>query len=517
MTTRTRELHPDPNGYFRPRIGWECSQKGVLKQPRFNLGTDPREALKRYRRIQDLYDDDCKQKDGRVDAKLWSPRGLMYARELARGKTSILIPDPDLPRSTLAPSAVIEYQQGVEHLRQDFPSLDIVPTDAEAWEESARKNQALVVERIRLLEAELKRMGAMLSRDALPADLSTGTLHEALEASIAEINRDGEKVEGDTLTPHNIKRVERLERLKQFADFPLYQLNLDKCSELIGYWRTRPEPEEGTRYSKSYSEGHVKELDRFFTWLDSTELFKWTKPRGLDGVKRAVPVLAGERKLSAMTKTTYSPEQLAVLNAHATDRERLALYLGINCAMGAAEAGRVVSDDIHFQKVHPFAKQLGVETSEADTFLRMFRPKTGVFGEWILWEPVVEVLRHAVKWSKKQRTDVLCCREGGNALYNTASKNPGAAFGNMWKKLLDRVEKTDKQFPRLPFGSLRDVLPDMLRRDYSDTLASMVISHGNPCTADNLLACYANLPWGRYHAALREVQPQFQVMFDAAT
>ena len=42
-------------------------------------------------------------------------------------------------------------------------------------------------------------------------------------------------------------------------------------------------------------------------------------------------------------------------------------------------------------------------------------------------------------------------------------------------------------------------LPAVIRRRYSDSLASLCLSHGSPSKADNLLECYANKPFGKLH------------------
>ena len=87
----------------------------------------------------------------------------------------------------------------------------------------------------------------------------------------------------------------------------------------------------------------------------------------------------------------------------------------------------------------------------------------------------------------------------------------------MWNRLLDRVQKSHKDFPRLPFGSLRDTLPNMLRQDYSDELASLCLAHGSPSKGDALLECYANKPFGRFFDAVRKLHDFYAPVFAAVT
>ncbi len=69
------------------------------------------------------------------------------------------------------------------------------------------------------------------------------------------------------------------------------------------------------------------------------------------------------------------------------------------------------------------------------------------------------------------------------------------------------------EFPRLPFGSLRDVLPDLLRLRYSDDVASLALQHGK-IRDDPLLQHYANMPFRRLFEATRELRSHIQPMFD---
>ena len=90
--TRRRTLRPDPKGYYRPYVGWthpllpyDGEQKGAATQPRFNLGRDPREARRRYNRIQELYVDSCRT----CGEDYWTPFALYAAGLLAKGQYRI--------------------------------------------------------------------------------------------------------------------------------------------------------------------------------------------------------------------------------------------------------------------------------------------------------------------------------------------------------------------------------------------------------------------------------------------
>lgn len=228
MATRKRELQADNQGRYRPRIGWLWDEGEGRKQPRFNLGTDRKESERRYTKIQELYDENCKMNG----EDCWSPLALNYAREIEKGKKVIEFPPLDKERGYEDP--VLEYAQMIEVDQQRFPSLQIVPSDPKLYAESVEQNGHLRTDRLKKLEAELKELGALVGQKGMPDRLITGTFHEALHAYIEVIERDGARLESGELKPYQKLRIKRAYRFqREHADFPLYQLNFDKCSELI--------------------------------------------------------------------------------------------------------------------------------------------------------------------------------------------------------------------------------------------------------------------------------------------
>ena len=330
----------------------------------------------------------------------------------------------------------------------------------------------------------------------------------------------------DQLTLYGNLRLERVERFKDHhPDIPLSSLNYDLCEEMIRHWRQRPpHKKSGKATGKDNARHHISELDRFFDWLDQTDRFAWTKPRGIERIDRKLRETDEERarKLSAIQKETYTVDELAVLNRHATPVERLLLYVGLNCAMGAAELGRLRLCDFILLCKHEHASRLDFDSSEADSFLRCLRAKTTVFGEWLLWPETVQMVQWSIARRKKipdfGPTAVLVASESGAPWYSEGSKNPQVRFTNVWNDLIRRVrkEKEHQDFRRLPFGTLRDTLPDIIRHRFGDELASLCVAHGNAFRGDSLLDCYTNRPFGRLHKAIRELHLHFVPMFAAA-
>lgn len=524
MSTRKHDLVPDSQGRYRPRVGW-CVSQGNRSQPRFNLGTDKTQAEERLRRIQALYVDSCHRS---LDST-WDEQGLIFARQLATGRLTVELPPETIPyepsvAERLGQIAIqerdhsLDYAQVLESVQRDYRSVVVVPSDREHYGRSLAKNHALITNGLAKLESDLWCMSVPFHNNRFPTELATGTLHKALDVFCDSIRRDGAKLESGELVPYQRKRLEQVKRLKHLhPDIPLSSLTYDKCKEIVAFWRNRPKTKRGTPSSPSDVKNHLGQWMRFLRWLDVTECFQWTMPRGVTTLSCKATKLPSDRREVIITKHTYTPEQLSIINQHARPLERLCLYLGINCAMGAAELGRVEANDFSFSACHPDAQKLGFISDPSDSFLTRFRPKTDVFGQWLLWPDVARMAQWAIKRSERLGTKFLFVWETGKPMYDEQMENPQSGFANHWNRLLTRVKKSHPNFPQLPFGSLRDTLPNILRQRYTDDIASLCLAHGSPCKTDHLLECYANKPFGRLHTAIRELGAIYLPIFAATT
>lgn len=519
MATRKRELGVDAQGRYRPCIGW-CQDyrtdavgrviyEGVRRQPRFNLGTDRKEAERRLARIRDLHEDNCRI----MKSDLWSPLALSFAKMLARGER-IEYPLYDDVKDEDDP--LLEYAQSYHSIKEMFPSVDFV-VDTRLYAESLQHNKEYVSKGIEWVAEEARGEGALPPNGDLPREIIPGTLHEALDAYTEAIRRHNIEPGSKQMKTYGLRRLQRVERFRErHQDISLSLLDYDECKAMVDYWRNRPPRKDGKLTSRDNARHHVGELMRFFRWLDASSAYAWQLPRGLERVDRRVPKTDGERRLSAITKDIYTVEELAEINRHATPTERLVLYLGLNCAMGAAELGRLVRGDFSLHQPHPYADRLHFASSESDSFARFLRPKTQVFGEWLLWDESVRMVEWALSLPSCKKYELLFVSDRGQPWYREGTKNPHSKFSNVWKRLIERVQKSHPTFRFLPGGTLRDTLPDLLRHRYSDELASMSLAHGSPFHGDSLLECYGNKPFGRLHAALREVRSHFEPVFAAS-
>jgi hypothetical protein len=212
-----------------------------------------------------------------------------------------------------------------------------------------------------------------------------------------------------------------------------------------------------------------------------------------------------ETAFRSTTKQTYSPEQLAVIVQYADSFEKALIGVCVNCAFGASEVGQWNTRDYQLFTEHPHADKLGITSTDADSWIVGKRPKTGIYGEHLLWE---EVARAVKPFLDGRAVLPITGMPKGNPWYRTHSKNAQSQFGNWWATLLERVREHHADFPKLAFGTLRDLLPNILQREYSDEVASLALQHGKR-SDDDLLKCYANLPYRRLFKATRELRTTF--------
>lgn len=514
MRTRQTTLKRNSRGWFPKEVGY--LDRAKRKQPKFNLGTDEAEAKRRLTRIQELFDD-CQRATG---VPIWTSFGLNAAKLLARGIYEIPFHlDAETQRVIQGDESLEDicanYVQMLRVEQARYPSIQIVPTDDDAYAYGVNLNAAYEQAVLSKKESELKEYGVITNGRQYLERFVSGTLHEAFDGYIKHIRKTAHKLDDETLKPSQRKRIEYVETLKHHhPDCSLMELSsYDAVAELIGYWANRPEYAPGKRYKPTTARHRRKELERFLRWLNLTSEFSWEMPRGADQIRvTTVELEEDHENTDLLTKITYSPAQLGLLAKHATEFERLLLFVGVNCAFGAAEIGRLIVSEILLNYLHEYAERLQFEATDTDSFVRLKRPKSKMFGEWLLWPETANILRWAIDRANRIGTPFLVTTNEGAKLFDEHRSNPQSAIANRWSKLLKKVQRRDSEFPSYPYGSLRDTLPDMLRQRGQDSLASICLAHKTSYKADNLLEAYGNKPFGRLHSAIRELHKVFAPM-----
>jgi hypothetical protein len=502
-------------GRWRPVVG----RSTTGKPQRFYVGnkrdTTEAEARRRLDYIRDLYDRQCAEHH----VNHWAPSLVPWAMRLASGPP-ILVYATDYAKTHTAEAA---EQVNIVHRLQSW-GVPIQIADPELEASGYRFLRSRIEDEVnRAIEQALSRLGAgwgsgiveQVRQQAIPAnplDAETRTLHEALDDRRDHLRATGKRNQNGDLVTRVGKCCDRLSYLKQHhEDMALWQLNLPTVERMAAYWRNRPPTKKGSRTSWDHAHDMLKELFRFLTWLENDPSYKWDKPKGLDGIPRSpvrLPEDENQEAFQTARKKTYTPEQLAIIAQHTDAFGRAIIGICINCAFGASEVGQWNSNRYSIRKTHPHAKILGIQSTDNDSWVVGPRPKTGVYGEHWLWPTVADAVAPFL-----DGRSVLPITGRRTPWYRTHSSNPQSKFNRWWSALLDRVKKQHADIPRLPFGSLRDVLPDVLRREFSDEVASMCLQHGR-LGEDELLKCYANVPFRKLFDATKQLESYFRPLLD---
>ena len=486
---------PDTRGRWRPVVGTTIEGK----PQRFQVGNDKNttkgEAERRLGYIRDLYGRQCAE----LGVDCWAGWALGWAQRIAAQGVPIRI----YPSTY----ALVNEGQAAEELA--------IARQLQAWGVPIEiADPALIASGDKFLQGQItqqvnRAMAQVLNdlgnrwgpdtirqakQQAIPDDplaAETRTLHVALDAYSEHLQKTGKRNQEGELASSVRKSRDRLRYLKDHhEDVPIWKLNLPAIEEMAAYWRNRPKTAKAERCSFYHARDMNKDLFRFLDWLDSRPDYSWEKPRRADKIRRSPPRESkNEGVFQTIHKETYTPEQLAQIVQYADALGRAVIAVSVNCGFGASEIGKWPTKKYVLFTAHPHAVKVGITSTDADSWIVGNRPKTGVYGEHWLWP---EVARAVVPFLDGR--PFLPMTGNNTPWYRTYSNNPQSKFAKWWRTLLDRATKHHEDLPRLPFGSLRDLLPDILRREYSDEIASMCLQHGS-IGDDDLLKCYANVPF----------------------
>ncbi len=510
---------PDSQGRYRPVVGKNREGKPVKFQVGTVRTTTTAEAQRRLDSIRLLYQKQCEY----LGIAYWGAGYHQWAIQLSGGTINSNFSRFDLRSqngtiqasgsefSKINSGQAAEELSGIHQLIEWGLPVQIVDCQLQASGNAFIKEQ-IEIEVNRAVRAIVEQMGTTwgegiiesAKNEAIPAnvmDAEIKTLHEALTAFSKNL-----QINGITHRLHN--RLARIKYLKEHTeDFPLWRFDFPQIEKIVAYWRNRPVTQKGNRCSKDHAADMLKEFFSFMSWMDTEPNYKWEKPKGIEKINRTPITLPEDNNVEAfqtIKKRTYTPEELAILAANTNNFGRALIGVCVNCAFGASEVGQLSMSGYSLSHAHPHAEKLGIVSTDADSWIVGNRPKTGVYGEHLLWRAVAKAVAPYL-----DGRPVLPMTSKETTWFRVHAKNPQTAFANWWYDLLDRVEKEHPDFPRLPFGSLRDLLPNVLRQKYSDQIADMALQHGDPAE-HNLLKCYANTPFGKLVTATRELEPMFK-------
>lgn len=506
---------PDNQGRIRPVVG--RNRDG--KPQRFTVGnvrdTTQAECLKRLDAIRDLYDRQCAEHG--ID--FWANWAHPWAHRLAKG-TPARAHFTDFASAN--PGQAAEELSLIYKLQSWGLPIQIVEDGPQVSGQEFLRKQ-IEQEVTKAVKQTMDDLGASWGENAMnaiaqaiPEDFSqaeTKTLHQALDDFSEHLQKTGKRDEDGNLISRARKCRDRVGYLKrEHEDVPLWRLDYAMLEEIAAFWKNRPPSKWQARCSWDHAHDMCKELFRFTAWLDKSPSYRWQEPKDVAKISKApirLPSDNGTQAFQTTRKETYTPDELAILVKLASPLGRAIIAVCVNCAFGASEIGQWPTSKMVLYHEHPHATKLGWDATCEDSWIVGNRPKTGVYGEHLLWPEVAQILHRFL-----DGRPVLPITKNNTMWYRRHSSNPQTRFQNWWTKLVKRSQASHEGFQRLPFGTLRDTLPNELRKRYSDDVASIALQHGS-LGEDELLKCYANVPFAKLFEATKDLEVYYQPFLKA--
>jgi integrase len=474
------------DGRFYRNIGYLVSGQ----QPKFMLGRDEAEATLRAAMLEKLWAVACELAREMGDDPAWDRNLLPVAKAVAQGQTAVQVDPCD--DDILATQWAAAMQAELPFLQLRLRDRAKEQSGQAYWREEGRK----LIERGR---SYLRREGNQ-------------RMHEAMDAYAAWV-REEYRLPSGHVSDWGAKKVDQLTFCKgALPDVRLADLDAAKIEELLGVLAKRPVSRKtGLPIARRYASMVVKEFRCFLRWLNKSKDWEWVRPHDYDVTPVRVRQFPEEvANAGALSVKTFELEELATLWRYATPWERVLMALALNCGFGMGEIATLRRRDIFLHEPHPYARQIGLEPLEDESWVRRVRQKTAVYAEWRLWPVTV----CAVEWMAGNRShpEFLVVTKAGKPLKVSGRRN--VQIANAWTRLHQRVCKDHPGFRRLSFNKLRKTAINFVRLDAGEEVAALFAAHGKEVT-DDLLKHYSNRRWGALHAAIWNIRAKYAVVFDA--
>jgi integrase len=489
MATYSKKLKRGKGGVIVRYIGQ--NQKGVPEK--FRLGYDLAEAERRVELITALWAEMESKRTvneevvRRLMKPFWEPAYLDAAKAIAKGKPPTLPKNGcyETPESYLRRIGTISASTGTK-----FEPAD--PNDLESA--------------ISVIQQDIPKARNTLSL-AINVPTATGrTLREAFDAYEVQTKRDNTNSNG--LSAWGKTKLDQIHSIRSYLGderfggqdllaLDLAELTYQRCGEIYGVFRCRPltlRTNLQRRMTPASAKNLIKELGNFFDWLDGAEEFEWTEPRRFRSIVKTPEKLTPEEQYErrqAKKKSVIPTEHIQTLLEYALPIERILLLLGLNCAFGAAEVGQLRTGFLRLD----------------EAVIDGVRFKTGNETKHRLWSQTIAGLRWVLERRQRQTPlrpeyqDIVFLSDRGKPLWHhTPDGNTSNGVGNIWYRLIQRVQNDDKEFPSYSFNKLRKTAATRILNIANAETASMILAH-NTISDDELLENYAVLPWEKLFLA----------------
>lgn len=501
---RETELKPDKDGFYRRNIGYIQGKNGRLTQPKISLGKMKRAARERLERIAAIWRRLESSAEHLESKPVWDDLSLDIAKAIGKGKTEFLV----APIQGDPPS----YSKFVDAIAACYPEIRVRPEDEKLYRSGKEQEGEGWVE-VESLERNILSLADELKSAVLQtpgnnrkyADLLGGqTLHDALDAYSEHVGVEKFDISEGAVNDTGKNKQDMVKQLKSYLDDQPLQALTDFASvdKVFGVLRGRPITH---RYKKPMAhksaQNLIGELTQFFDWLHKSPDVEWREPLDYHRVSHKPLELESDGHAEAEDIPTYNRDQLRTLFEYATPLERILILLGINCAFGADQIGRL--------RIREIIEKRGVH------YIRRIRKKKRVKGIHRLFGVTYEGIRWAIRGREDQMDAYVLINGSGNPLWRkTAGGNRSRdiPIPNAWYRLLDRIEADHPDFPRHGFNILRDTSANMIRRIAGEEAASMQLTHRHQ-SPDRNLRRYSNSPRKRLFRAQRILERKLADVF----
>jgi len=521
----------DSRGNFKRDLGWE--QDG--KQHRFYLGRDKAVAQRRSESLERLWE----LVEARWEA-MCQRQAIVEEKSKREGEPELLLAGPRWDSVTLAIGDSIRKGEPVcvldpaEHRKKivdwekgEFVWESITPDALLAWLRELQSAFPIITLKLaddqkykHGLDRAAKRPKAYQKLADKEANLAspkeeTHRLYAALEAYSDWIRRTYRTPPPDSRVKQSGTRMLfHVSKIKEAQEnIPLSNFDLAVIEGMIDHWKNRPLTKRGKPASPDTVKGIIKTIRHFVRWLNRNPNFNWRKPPDLEFMPVRISLTHSEnaKRIRTLQVDTYTKEELITLCQHATGLERLLLLLALNCGFGQAEIASLQVDEIYLDQKHPHYDQTG-------SWIRRIRYKTGVYGEWKLWDETVQ----GIRWMMERRGTsnegaLILTKEGRPLTQPTENDNRNNKIANCWERLYNRVLKDEKKFRHLSFNKLRKTAGDFTKRFSNGEIAGVFHCRGQVVPTDDLSDLYTNRHFDKVFEAIAAVRQHLAPMFEGVT
>lgn len=520
-------------GRWCAKLGRKILNSGKSDGHKFRFTSDDRESNRRKQRIQELWDSLVTTRGAEA---AWDEISLEIAKSIADGNSQFVVRRRVIDHREGVPvyEAADQYARYVQGLAAIFPFVSMVPEDADFFSRGSRFETESIDNQISQIVEGAKLFHRIPANSVNIHSQIEPTVRKGLDAyenyirETMQIDPDLEEgIEGKRLSDTGQSYLKQLGLIREHnskqLDWPQSNLTLQGCDAMLQVWRDRPSKKRGIGpMAVKTCREHGKRLMAFFRWLSRSDAFSWKKPLDFDELKLSIKRTNRETsaKLTGQQVSTFSEDELRILNEYATAFERFIFLCGLNLGFKRMECATLRARELFLHQSYPDAKYINFQSKDDDSFVRRLRTKTEVFGAWILWPLTVQAMDWVLRLRRKRTQlsggtadgrqipfnsdSLLLLNERGYSFTKpTKSGNPNHQISNAWKRLLDRVCKDHPQFRRLPHEALRDTSANWIREKFGGEIAEIFLAHGEPLGTKSLLECYTNRPWRKVFEALR--------------